>query len=68
MTDEAISPLRRRMIEEGEADESVKRVERTKLNALLGVCADLIVYFHAQSPDELRRLHALLLKTAAPLQ
>src|SRR6185503_9541732 len=29
---------RRRMIEEGEADESVKRVERTKLNALLGVC------------------------------
>jgi ATP-dependent DNA helicase RecQ len=29
---------RRRMIDEGEADETVKRVERTKLNALLGVC------------------------------
>jgi ATP-dependent DNA helicase RecQ len=29
---------RRRMIDEGEADEGVKRVERAKLNALLGVC------------------------------
>lgn len=29
---------RRRMIAEGEANEAVKRVERAKLNALLGVC------------------------------
>ncbi len=29
---------RRRMIDEGAADEPVKRVERAKLNALLGVC------------------------------
>ena len=30
--------LRRRMIEEGEAPDEVKRVERAKLDALLGVC------------------------------
>ncbi len=30
--------LRRRMIDEGNAPEEVKRVERSKLNALLGVC------------------------------
>ncbi len=29
---------RRKMIEEGEAAEAVKRVERAKLNALLGIC------------------------------
>lgn len=30
--------LRRRMIDQGEAPDEVKRVERTKLDALLGVC------------------------------
>ncbi|HTJ62711.1 MAG TPA: DNA helicase RecQ [Alphaproteobacteria bacterium] len=30
--------LRRRMIDDGEAPEEVKRIERTKLEALLGIC------------------------------
>ncbi|MGD9738764.1 MAG: DNA helicase RecQ [Bauldia sp.] len=49
---------RRRMIDEGEADEAVKRVERGKLNALLGVCETtgcrrqaLLAHFGESAPD-----------------
>ena len=58
--------LRRRMIDEGDAPEEVKRIERSKLNALLNICETtpcrrqaILSWFGETASGQLRKLRQL---------